>query len=88
MLKLNRVKKSHRKTWGNSWQLKKKTSETILFEKYTFDNVSTFFLPKVHIKIFAGINLLMNFKPQTIISTNSVFITLLEAIFVLLEFCQ
>ena len=88
MLKLNRVKKSHQKTWGNSWQLKKKTSETILFEKYTFDDVSTFFLPKVNIRIFSGINLLINFKTQTILPTNSVFMTLLESIFVLLEICQ
>ena len=43
---------------------------------------------KITQKIFSGINLLINFKPQAILPTNSVFMTLLEAIFILFEFCQ
>ena len=39
-------------------------------------------------KICSGINQLINFKPRTILPTSSVFMGLLEAIFVLLEFCQ
>ena len=43
-------------------------------------------MPEIHIGIFPGINLLINFKPQAILPANSGFMTLLEAIFVLLEF--
>ena len=53
------------------------TSSSILFENHTFENVSTFLLPKVHVKKY--------FQASPSFPTDSVFIALLEAIVVSLE---
>ena len=85
----NGVKKSHWKTWGNSWPpLKNNKLKYFICKMYFFDNVSTFFLPEVHIKNMFRHQPTISFKPWTMLPTNSVFVSLLEAVFVLLEFCQ